>query len=110
MRASSSTACWSCPIGCKRVTKVGDEKGEGPEYETIALFGGNCELKTIEEVAYANYLCDELGIDTISTANLIGVMVEGVVDGLITNDDVDGLDWCGHTALRLFGTLGGLGY
>jgi aldehyde:ferredoxin oxidoreductase len=40
---------------------LGNAYVEGPEYETIALFGGNCELKTIEEVAYANYLCDQLG-------------------------------------------------
>jgi aldehyde:ferredoxin oxidoreductase len=57
---------------------------EGPEYETIALFGGNCELKTIEEVAYANYLCDELGIDTISA----GAVISWAIECLPERDDL----------------------
>ena len=55
---------------------LGSAYVEGPEYETIAMFGGNCVLKTIEEVAYANYLCDELGIDTISAGVVIGWAIE----------------------------------
>jgi len=61
---------------------------EGPEYETIALFGGNCVLKTIEEVAYANYLCDELGIDTISAGVVIGWVIECFQTGILTHDDI----------------------
>jgi len=61
---------------------------EGPEYETIALFGGNCALKTIEEVAYANYLCDELGIDTISAGVVIGWAIECFQKGILTRDDI----------------------
>ncbi|MGD9182459.1 MAG: aldehyde ferredoxin oxidoreductase N-terminal domain-containing protein, partial [Desulfobacterales bacterium] len=56
--------CFGCPTPCGKYghtqTPSGSAYVEGPEYETIALFGGNCVLKTIEEVAYANYLCDEL--------------------------------------------------
>jgi aldehyde:ferredoxin oxidoreductase len=61
---------------------------EGPEYETIALFGGNCVLKTIEEVAYANYLCDELGLDTISAGVVIGWAIECYQTGILTKDAV----------------------
>ena len=34
-------ACWSCPIGCKRVTEARREKGEGPEY-AIAAASWSC--------------------------------------------------------------------
>jgi aldehyde:ferredoxin oxidoreductase len=61
---------------------------EGPEYETIALFGGNCVLKTIEEVAYANYLCDELGIDTISAGVVIGWAIECFQRGILIRDEI----------------------
>jgi aldehyde:ferredoxin oxidoreductase len=61
---------------------------EGPEYETIALFGGNCALKTIEEVAYANYLCDELGIDTISAGVVIGWAIECFQKGILTREEI----------------------
>jgi aldehyde:ferredoxin oxidoreductase len=68
--------CFGCPTPCGKYghtkTSLGSAYVEGPEYETIALFGGNCVLKTIEEVAYANYICDELGIDTISAGVVIG--------------------------------------
>jgi aldehyde:ferredoxin oxidoreductase len=61
---------------------------EGPEYETIAMFGGNCVLKTIEEVAYANYVCDELGIDTISAGVVIGWAIECFQKKILTRDEI----------------------
>jgi aldehyde:ferredoxin oxidoreductase len=57
---------------------------EGPEFETISLFGGSCMLESIEEIAYANYLCDELGIDTISGASVAAFVIECFEKGLIT--------------------------
>ena len=84
--------CFGCPTPCGKYghtrTKLGSAYVEGPEYETIALFGGNCVLKTIEEVAYANYLCDELGIDTISAGVVIGWTIECFQKGILTRDDI----------------------
>jgi aldehyde:ferredoxin oxidoreductase len=72
--------CFCCPTPCGKYghtkTDLGDAFVEGPEYETIALFGGNCLLRTISEVAYANYVCDELGIDTISAGAVISWAIE----------------------------------
>jgi len=80
--------CFGCPTPCGKYghtkTRLGEFFVEGPEYETIALFGGNCELKTIEEVAYANYLCDELGLDTISAGAVVSWAIECFEKGLIT--------------------------
>jgi aldehyde:ferredoxin oxidoreductase len=61
---------------------------EGPEYETIALFGGNCLLQTISEVAYANYVCDELGIDTISAGAVISWAIECFEKGILNASQV----------------------
>ncbi len=84
--------CFGCPTPCGKYgharTPSGSAYVEGPEYETIALFGGNCELKTIEEVAYANYLCDELGIDTISAGVVIAWAIECFQKGLLTRDAI----------------------
>ena len=84
--------CFGCPTPCGKYghtkTPLGSAYVEGPEYETIALFGGNCVLKTIEEVAYANYLCDELGIDTISAGVVIGWAIECFQKGILTRDDI----------------------
>ena len=84
--------CFGCPTPCGKYghtqTALGSAHVEGPEYETIAMFGGNCVLKTIEEVAYANYLCDELGIDTISAGVVIGWAIECYQKGILTRDEV----------------------
>ena len=84
--------CFGCPTPCGKYghtqTSLGSAYVEGPEYETIALFGGNCVLKTIEEVAYANYLCDELGIDTISAGVVIGWAIECFQKGIFTQREI----------------------
>ena len=84
--------CFACPTPCGKYghtkTAAGSAHVEGPEFETIALFGGNCVLKTVEEVASANYLCDELGIDTISAGVVIGWAMECFEKGILSRDDV----------------------
>ncbi len=84
--------CFCCPTPCGKyghtTTGLGSAYMEGPEYETIALFGGSCMLKTIEEVAYANYLCDELGIDTISGASVAAFTIECFEKNLLTEDEI----------------------
>ena len=84
--------CFGCPTPCGKYgytkTPCGSAYVEGPEYETIALFGGNCVLNTIEDVAYANYLCDELGIDTISAGVVIGWAIECFQKEIFTREDI----------------------
>jgi aldehyde:ferredoxin oxidoreductase len=64
-------ACRHCFIACGRLStvKAGRHAGlkiEGPEYETIYVFGGLCEVDSIEEIAYLNDICDRRpgGIDS----------------------------------------------
>ena len=86
--------CFCCPIPCgkygRATTPMGTVYVEGPEFETIALFGGNCVLKTIEEVAYVNHVCDELGIDTISGGGVVAFAIECFERGLLTEADFGG--------------------
>ncbi len=69
-------ACWGCPIGCARVTEAGGVRGEGPEYESIWALGAQCGVDDLEAVARANYMCNEAGMDTISTGSTIGCAME----------------------------------
>lgn len=84
--------CFGCPIPCGKYSKVSMNGQtvhvEGPEYESIALLGGNLMLDSIEKVAYANYVCDELGIDTISAGNVVAFAMECMEKGIITRDQV----------------------
>lgn len=84
--------CFFCPSPCgkygKTKTSVGSAYFEGPEYETLALFGGSCALNSVEEVGYANYICDELGVDTISAAVVISWVMECFEKGIIRVEEV----------------------
>lgn len=71
-----SYACAGCPIGCGRITKADGESGGGPEYETVWAFGPELEISRLEDIAKANYLCNRLGLDTISTGSTIGCAME----------------------------------
>lgn len=78
-------ACFGCPMACGKYSYVKkyDVYVEGAEYETLALLGANCGMEDIEDVLMANYLCDEYGIDTISTGNVIAFTMECAEKGLI---------------------------
>ena len=79
-------ACWACPIACTRVTKTERMEGEGPEYESTWAFGAQCGIDDLELIAEANYLCNDLGLDTISMGNTIGCAMELSEKGLRNGD------------------------
>ncbi|MDH4208947.1 MAG: aldehyde ferredoxin oxidoreductase family protein [Anaerolineae bacterium] len=87
-------ACFGCPCACGKYsyTKKWDVHVEGPEYETAAFLGADVGLSDIEDVAYANYLCDELGIDTISAGNVIAFATECFEKGIIGPRETGGLE------------------
>ncbi len=70
------SACYGCPIGCGRKTKTDGLSGDGPEYESTFALGPECGVFDIRAVAEANYLCNDLGIDTISAGVTIGCAME----------------------------------
>ena len=86
-----STACYGCSIMCAKKARWGDFEMEGPEYETVAWLGANCGLKDPEAIAYANYLADDLGLDTISTGVVLAFAMEAFERGIITEADSGGI-------------------
>lgn len=87
-----SKGCFNCVIMCSKVAKWDKYEMEGPEYETIAWLGSNCGLNDPQAVAYANYLADDYGLDTISTGAIIAFAMEAFEKGIITKADTGGLD------------------
>lgn len=89
-------ACYGCPVNCGKlgVVRSGSYAGtvvEGAEYETAALLGANCGISNHEAIVYANMLCDKLGLDTISTGNVIAFAMECYEKGILTPKETDGL-------------------
>ena len=90
------SACYSCPMACGNIclVKSGKYAGtvtEGPEYESAAMLGSNVGINDFSAVLRGNYLCDELGMDTISSGSLIATLIEGYERGLLSFADVDGI-------------------
>ncbi len=99
-----NSACYGCPIGCGRLTKVDDPdfsgEGEGPEYETIYAMGSNCMIDNLAAITKANYICNEMGMDTITMGATIACAMELVEKGFLPADDVGrSLKWGDATAL-----------
>lgn len=84
-------ACFSCPIGCGRVVRVKNPKyeclSEGPEYESDWSLGACCGVDNLEAIAKANYLCDLLGLDPISTGVTIACAMELFERGIISSKE-----------------------
>ncbi|KKM10133.1 aldehyde ferredoxin oxidoreductase [Clostridiales bacterium PH28_bin88] len=68
--------CLSCGLGCGNYLNINGSALEGPEYETLALAGSNCGIGDLDAVARFNRLCDDLGLDTISTGNVTAFAME----------------------------------
>ncbi|MEM3502861.1 MAG: aldehyde ferredoxin oxidoreductase family protein, partial [Nitrososphaeria archaeon] len=89
--------CWGCNIACGRVTSV--KTGpyqilltEGPEYESIWALGNSTGVMDMEAVIKANHLCDEFGLDPISTGSTIAAAMELRQRGLIKDEYLHGMD------------------
>lgn len=90
------SGCYACPLACTRLTEVkaelhGEEfagKGEGPEYETIGSLGSACGIDNMAAITKANYVCNELGLDTISTGLTIACAMELYAKGIVSEDEI----------------------
>lgn len=84
--------CSACPIGCGRRTKVTEPgfegEGEGPEYETVYAMGSNCMVNNLAAITKANFLCNELGIDTITMGATIACAMELHQLGKISEEEL----------------------
>jgi len=88
--------CFACPIRCGRITRIesGPHAGdlEGPEYETVDALGPMCWIDDPEVIIHANRLCNDLGLDTISTGVVIAFAMECHQRGLLDDADLS-LTW-----------------
>ncbi len=90
-------SCYACPIACGRGTKIKEgkwkgHKGEGPEYESANMLGAACGVSDMNAITMANYLCNEYGLDTISTGSSIAFALECWEKGILTSKDTNGLE------------------
>jgi aldehyde:ferredoxin oxidoreductase len=68
------------------MTRTSTKEGEGPEYETVWALGADCGIADLEAITEANYLCNDLGLDTISTGATIACAMELAERGIIDSE------------------------
>ena len=89
--------CFNCPIRCKKKIKLTgapwpvDTIYGGPEYETLAAFGSNLLIDDLPAICKAHEICNRYGIDTISTGATVAFAMECFEKGLLSPEDVGGL-------------------
>lgn len=90
--------CYSgCPIACGRISEVKEGRfktpvHEGSEYESLSAFTAFVLNENIEAAIQATYLCNELGIDTISAGAIIAFAMECYEQGVLKKEEIGGID------------------
>ena len=88
---------FGCPTTCLKVAvvKKGKFKGaitDNPDYELQAYLGTNLGVFTPEENVFLACLIDDLGLCGIQTGNVMGFAAELFQRGILTKEDLDGLE------------------
>jgi aldehyde:ferredoxin oxidoreductase len=90
------TACFACPIACGRSVEIKTGKytckGEGPEYESVGSLGTMCGVRDLEAITFAHLLCNEYGLDTVSTGSSIAFAMECYEKRILSKENADGLE------------------
>ncbi|WP_034638623.1 aldehyde ferredoxin oxidoreductase family protein [Desulfofalx alkaliphila] len=69
-----------CVMRCSNVYPLPDGIECSPvEYETAWAFGPNLEINDLDVVARLNYICNDVGLDTIEVGCTLGVLMEAGV-------------------------------
>jgi aldehyde:ferredoxin oxidoreductase len=106
-RLVANKACFACTIACGRVSTLPGEAahkfvvsthprnwriaGEGPEYESAWAMGADCGIGDLDALIKANWLCNDLGMDSISYGATLAAAMELYENGFIKSADT-GMD------------------
>ena len=88
---------YGCPLTCMKISYIRTGKYKGavtdpPDYELQAYLGTNLGIFDPEGIIYLSWLVDEYGLDAINTGNLLGFVAELYQRGILTKEDLQGID------------------
>jgi aldehyde:ferredoxin oxidoreductase len=88
-------ACFACPIACSHWSHVKEGESFGYQFHGLEItydveFGAKLGIESITEIARCVDLCDQYGIDVISTAGVIAFLIECYQNGLVGTDEIGG--------------------
>jgi len=98
-----NAACFGCTIACGRIAHIDPSHfsvkdkprylgaSGGLEYETSWAMGGDCGIDDLEALTFANFVCNEQGMDTISFGASVAAAMELFERGYITEKETGGI-------------------
>lgn len=88
--------CYACLVACKREVEVAERgvspKYGGMEYEIIGALGSLCGIGDMDAVAELSQWVNRYVLDGISTGVALAWAMECHEKGILTKDDMDGID------------------
>ena len=100
---TTNAACFGCTIACGRISSIDkthfsvENKPEywgnsgGLEYEAAWAMGADTGVGDLDAVTYANFVCNEDGMDPISFGATVAAAMELFDIGAITTAETDGM-------------------
>jgi len=101
---TTNAACFGCTIACGRISTI--DKGHfsvenkpeywgnsgGLEYEAAWALGADTGVGDLDALTYANFICNEDGVDPISFGATVAAAMELFDMGVITTEHTGGLE------------------
>ncbi len=101
----TNAGCFACTIACGRISTI--DRGHfsienkpqywgtsgGLEYESAWALGSDTGIDDIDALTYANFLCNEDGIDPISFGATVAAAMELYETGAIGKEQTDGVEF-----------------
>ena len=101
---TTNAGCFACTIACGRISTI--DQGHftisnkpqywgasgGLEYEAAWALGTDTGVDDLDALTYANFLCNEDGIDPISFGATVAAAMELYGEGLIDNSKTGGME------------------
>ncbi len=84
-------ACFNCNLHCSRYYITESTEAEGPEFETLCSFSSRLGSSDLSFALDMNTWLNQMGLDCISTSEVIGWLIECQEKGLILPEDVGGV-------------------
>jgi len=96
----TNQACFGCTIACGRISKIDETHytvktrpeywgaSGGLEYEAAWALGCANGVNDLEALTYANFLCNEDGMDPISFGATVGAVMELYEIGVLTKEQI----------------------
>ena len=99
-----NAACFGCTIACGRVSQIErthytvvdrpqyQMASGGLEYEAAWALGAATGVEDLDALTFANFICNEQGMDPISFGATVGAAMELYEMGVISKDQTGGID------------------